>query len=177
MNLERYFPNHTTDQAVAAMKHYAVSQYTDPKIQKLAQDITIGINPNDQVSQMLAILHWIMVELKYVSDEEESNRLFGTNGDLEMVKSPKAVLESGRYDCDCGSTLIAALLMSLGIRARFVTVGFASYEETGPDGFEHVYAQGWDEKSRQWIIVDPVSYPNEQQMSLDTKQVKFYDIA
>lgn len=124
---------------------------------------------------MIAILNWVLVNLEYVMDEKEANRIFGTVGDLEMVKSPRAVLESGRYDCDCGATLIASLLLSLGIPARFVAVGFDPYEETGPDGYDHVYVQGLNEYG-QWVIVDPVAHPNESKMVLDIKQVKIYDV-
>lgn len=175
MNLELYKPEHNTDDSLRAMREYARSQYTTRIIQDLASNIVCGINPNDKTSQMLAILHWILTNLEYVKDEQESNRLFGTVGDLELIKSPKAVLESRRYDCDCIATLIAALLLAIGIKARFVAVGFEPYEVTGPDGYDHVYCQGMNE-SGQWVIIDPVAYPNEQRMTLDTKQVKIYDV-
>lgn len=176
MNIEGYLAEHTTDDAVGAMIHYACREYTIPRVRNLAEDIVCEINPNDQKSQMMAILHWTMKNLKYVTDENEASRLFGTTGDLEMVKSPVAVLDSGRYDCDCIATLISALLMSLGIKVRFVVVGFDPVEVTGPEGYEHVYAIGLDEQSGKWLIIDPVSSPNENQMVLDTKQSKFYDL-
>lgn len=176
MRIEGYLAEHTTDDALRAMSHYARREYLHPKVKGLAEEVTDGINPNDQRSQMMAVLHWVSKNLKYVTDEREAARLFGTTGDLEMVKSPTAVLDSGRYDCDCVSTLIAAMLMSLGIRARFVVVGFTEVELTGPDGFEHVYAQGYDERSGKWLILDPVSHPSERQMLLDTRQARIYDI-
>ena len=176
MRIEGYLSEHTTDDALQAMAHYAKREYTHPKIKGLAHDLVIGINPNDQRSQMIAILNWVKKNLKYVTDEHEAQRLFGTSGDLEMIKSPTAVLRSGRYDCDCVSTLIAAMMLSLGIKVRFVVVGFHEVELTGPDGFEHVYVQGFDEQSSKWLIIDPVSHPSERQMILDTRQSKIYDI-
>lgn len=176
MKIEGYMPEHTTDDAVAVVIHYAKKDYTNPRIQHLASAITNGIHPADQRSQMIAILNWVKANLKYVFDEDEAARLFGTSGDIEMVKSPIAVLDSGRYDCDCISTLISALLMALGIRPRLVVVGFHAAELTGPDGFEHIYVQGWDENEKKWFIIDPVSHPSEKQMVLDTKQSKFYDL-
>jgi len=176
LKIEGYLAEHTTDDAVAAMIHYVIREYTIPRVRNLAEDIVHGINPNDQKSQMMAILHWTMKNLKYVTDEKEAARLFGTSGDLEMVKSPTGVLDSGRYDCDCVATLIGALLMSLGVKVRFVVVGFDPVEVTGPEGYEHVYAIGLEEQSGKWLIIDPVSSPNENQMVLDTKQSKFYDL-
>ena len=175
MNLELYRPEHNTDDALRAMRWYARSQYTTPIIQDLAQEISGDIHPGDKTSQMLAVLHWVKANLEYVKDEQEANRLFGTVGDLEMIKSPRAVLESGRYDCDCGATLIASLFLAMGIRTRFVAVGFDPWEVTGPDGYDHVYCQGMNEAG-QWVIVDPVAHPNEQRMVLDIKQVKIYDV-
>jgi hypothetical protein len=154
---------------------YAREQYTSPLIQNLAYEIAGNINPKDKTSQMVAILNWILANLEYVKDEQEANRIFGTIGDLEMIKSPKAVLESGKYDCDCGATLIASILLALGIRSRFVAVGFDPYEVTGPDGYDHVFVQGLNENN-QWVIIDPVAYPNENRMVLDIKQAKIYDV-
>jgi transglutaminase-like putative cysteine protease len=177
LKIEGYLPTHTTDDALQAMIYYTRREYLHPQVQELAQDIVAGIHPSDQTSQMIAIIHWIKNNIKYVKDEVEAARLFGTSGDLEMVKSPSAVLRSGRYDCDCIATLIAAMLISIGIKARFIVVGFAPQEVTGPDGFEHVYAQGYDEATGTWMILDPVSHPMERQMILDTKQARIYDLS
>lgn len=175
VNLELYKPEHNTDDALRAMRWYARSQYTTHLIQNLAQEISGEINPMNKTSQMLAVLHWVMLNLEYVRDEHEANRLFGTVGDLEMIKSPKAVLETGRYDCDCGSTLISSLFLAMGIKTRFVAVGFEPYEVTGPDGYDHVFCEGMNEYG-EWVIIDPVSHPNEEKMVLDIKQVKKYDV-
>ena len=176
MKIEGYIEDHTTDDTLRAMIGYARTGKLDPKIMDLAERITAGIPPEDHRSQMIAVLNWIQANMTFVEDSQEAARLFGTTGDVEMVKGPTSVLETRRYDCDCIATFIAALIMSLGIPARFVVVGFSPYEMTGPEGLEHVYAQGHDNATGKWMVIDPVAWPNERQMVLDTRQVKIYSI-
>lgn len=176
MNLDRYLPEHTTDDAIAAMSQYAVKEHTEAHVQDLAQELTAEIHPDDKVSQMAAIMNWIRVNLTYVLDEKEGARLFGTKGDLELVKSPIAVLESKRYDCDCIATFIASLCLALGIQVQFVTVGFTPEHITGPDGFDHVYAEGFDPVTGSWLVLDPVAHPNEAQMTMDTAQKRTWNV-
>jgi len=177
MKLERYLPEHTTDDTIVVMRYYALKDRSDPIIQDLAHQITSDIHPSDKKSQMMAIMNWILVNMIYIHDEDEGRRLFGTDGDVELVKSPTATLESGRYDCDCIATFIASLMLALGIKPKFIVVGFSPDYMTGPDGYEHVYVTGFDDNSGRWIIIDPVSNPDEKQMILDTKQHKVYDIS
>jgi len=179
--LEGYWPNHTTKDSVNIMIHYAKQDSSNQRIRNLSDRIVSGIHPLDKKSQMMAILNWILANLEYVYDENEAKRLFGTTGDIELVKSPIGVLDSKRYDCDCIATLIVSMFIYLGIQSRIITVGFSPVEVTGPDneqtsGMEHVYVVGYDEQSKKWIIVDPVSHPNEKQMILDIKQYQVYDI-
>lgn len=176
VRIEGYIEDHDTDDTLQAMIDYAQSGRLDPKIMDLAEMITAEIHPEDHRSQMIAILNWINANMTFVEDDQEAARLFGTTGDVELVKGPSSVLETRRYDCDCIATFIAALIMSLGIPARFVVVGFSSFEMTGPEGLEHVYAQGYDNATGSWLIIDPVAWPNERQMTLDTCQAKTYDI-
>lgn len=174
--LEKYYPEHNTDDTIRAMIHYATKYYVDKRIQSLAEYLISEIHPSDKTSQMIAILNWIKSNMIYVNDGDEANRMFGTKGDLEMVKSPISTLETKRYDCDCIATFIASLLMALGIKVRLITVAFSPEELTGPDGFEHVYAVGYDDSKGKWIIIDPVSNPNERSMIKDTMQHRVYDV-
>lgn len=191
--LEGYWPNHSTQDSINIMKHYARQDSSNQRIRDLADRIVSGIHPSDKKSQMMAVLNWILSNLEYVFDEHEGKRLFNVKEDVELVKSPIAVLDSKRYDCDCIATFIVSIFLYLGIPARFVTVGFSPVEVTGPDneqtsGMEHVYAVGYDNgvscggnhggnHGGKWIVVDPVSHPNEKQMILDTKQYQVYDIS
>jgi transglutaminase-like putative cysteine protease len=176
MRLEGYQPDHTTEQAVMAMMKYAREQYTHPEVQKAVAEVTNGINPRDRRSLMIATMNWILSKMKYVFDQDESRRLFGTTMDVELVKSPTAVLESKRYDCDCISTLITAIFLALGIPTRIVTVSFHPIEQIGPDGFEHVFVQGFDDVTNSWFVIDPVSHPNETNMIAQVTFSRIYDV-
>lgn len=175
MEIERILPQHTNDDTVKAIIEYGKRFSSDPALVTMANEICGNLNTD--TSKMIAIVNWIKKHLVYVEDTDEAKRLAGYHGEAEVVKSPLAVLESGKYDCDCISTLILSLLMILGIRTRIALVGFHTPEQTGPDGYEHVYVQGLDNATQEWIIVDPVSHPNESKMLLDTKQVQLYDIS
>jgi len=184
MELVGYLPagSYTTDDTLQVMSSFATKDSTSSEVANLAHSITAYINPNDHKSMMIACRNWILANLAYVPDAAEAKRLFGMtedqmeHGELEAVKSPIAVLESRRYDCDCAATLIAAMLISLGIPVRFMAVGFAPESLSGPDGFSHVFAQGFD--GSEWITLDPVSHPHEKRMlEKDAKQVKIFDIS
>lgn len=182
--LEGYLPagSYSTHDTLAIMAQYAVGDSVNPKIQNLADKITKGIHPADQLSQMLAVRNWILANLLYVTDASEAKRLFRIpdsemeHGELEAVKSPEATLKTKRYDCDCGASLIASVLLALGIPVRFMAVSFHPEQVTGPDGFSHVFAQGFDGSTGQWVILDPVSYPNEKQMLREIKQTTVFSV-
>ena len=176
MKLEGYQANHTTEEAVTAMIRYARQQYMDPQVQKAVNEVTKGIHPSDRRSLMIATMNWILAKMKYVFDQDESRRLFGTTTDVELVKSPTAVLESKRYDCDCISTLISAIFLALGIPTKIVTVSFHDMQQVGPDGYEHVFVQGFDDVTNSWFVIDPVSHPNESNMISQVKFSRIYDV-
>lgn len=176
MKLEGYQADHTTEEAVTAMIKYARQQYLTPEVRDAVNEVTKGIHPGDRRSLMIATVNWVLSKMKYVFDQDESRRLFGTTGDVELVKSPRAVLESKRYDCDCISTLIAAIFLAIGIPTRIVTVSFHTLEQVGPDGYEHVFVQGFDDVTNSWFVIDPVSHPNETNMIGQVKFSRVYDV-
>jgi len=179
MKIEGYIPNRSTyAQVIEVMTRYARKDSTSDKIVDLANRISSLVHPSDNKSKMIATLNWIKTNLSYTYDHLEAMRLFGMDPeDIELVKSPLAVLESGRYDCDCIATFIASIFLYLGVQVRFVIVGFDdSAPETEYEGYSHVYAQGFDESSGTWVVVDPVSHPDEKCMILDTKRVRVYPL-
>lgn len=175
-----YLPkgSYTTQDVLAIMANFARNEHNDPRIQNIVFRVTRDVV--DDRSRMLAIRNWILSNLIYVKDPPEAKRLFNVgqehyeHGELEMIKTPTATLETKRYDCDCVATLIAAMLMSIGIQSRFLAVKF--HDRKDDDEFSHVFAQGYDSQSGSWVTIDPVSYPHEKQMLLDTKLAKSYDV-
>jgi len=72
----------------------------------------------------------------------------------ETVQTPLVTLQVRAGDCDDHATLIAALLRSIGIPARFKTI---STDPLNPDTFTHVYALAGlrrGNKIVQWLPLD-----------------------
>ena len=174
VNREGWTDQQATDAAVKVMIDYAKKDVggVTPLVRSFTDDL------HDNKSKMLAIRNWVLQNLKYVKDEVEAKRLYGVEHPegVELVKSPLAVLESGIYDCDCGATLIASMLLAIDINARFIVIGFYDEQFAGSGAFEHVLAQGLLD-SGEWFTIDPVSYPDERRMLEDTRQYKVYEIS
>lgn len=64
---------------------------------------------------------------------------------VETLQDPPITLASKLGDCDDQTTLLAAMLESIGIPTRFVVAGYS-----GPH-FEHVYLQAW---LGEWVNMD-----------------------
>jgi transglutaminase-like putative cysteine protease len=90
-----------------------------------------------------------MDEIAAVLDWTKSHIEFrGENG--ETLQSPEATLEAGAGDCDCQSTLQAAMLGWLGYQTRFRTVALLD----APRELSHVYVEVRDKRTKQWVPID-----------------------
>lgn len=90
------------------------------------------------MDEITSVLDWVKGHIEFR----------GENG--ETLQSPEATLELGAGDCDCQSTLIAAMLQWLGYQTRFRTVALLD----APQEFSHVYVEVRDKRSGQWIPLD-----------------------
>jgi transglutaminase-like putative cysteine protease len=92
---------------------------------------------NDKLSEATAIFEWIRDNVKYVKDPVG----------VEMITTPQKLIETGAGDCDCLSMLLAAMVESIGIPARFVAI------QTKPEmGYNHVYPEAKIDGN--WIAFD-----------------------
>lgn len=76
-------------------------------------------------AEIEALHNFVRDQIRYVRDPEG----------YELVQTPEKTLENGQGDCDDKSTLLAALLKSIGHPARFIAVGFEG------NGLSHVLVQ------------------------------------
>lgn len=90
------------------------------------------------MDEMSAVLDWVKSNIEFR----------GENG--ETLQSPEATLQAGAGDCDCQSTLAAAMLGWLGYQTRFKTVAL----KDSPDELSHVYVEARDKRSGQWVPLD-----------------------
>jgi len=107
-----------------------------PSVRALATQITRNLASRDYLGEITAIFNWVKQHIRF-SDEFK-----GT------LQSPYVTLQLATGDCDDHSTLLAALLLTLGYEVRFKTVGV-----DGPD-FSHVYIEVKLKRQDKWIPLD-----------------------
>jgi Transglutaminase-like superfamily len=132
-----------TDQTVALMQQYSMGQWgsRSPKIRALALNIvtTAGVQEKDYIGEMVAIHEYVRDQIRYTRD---------VNGQETLLPPEELAFNSQAGDCDDKSMLEAALLGSIGIPSRFVTIGIT------PDRMSHVYLQA--KPQDQWVPLDPI---------------------
>lgn len=112
----------TTLQIMSAL----VNQFkTHPRIRGLALSLTEQLAPKDFAGEVNAIFEYVRDQIRYIHDVRGA----------ETVQTPTVTLDAGQGDCDDKSTLLAALLESIGQPTRFKAIGQAAGE------FQHVYVQ------------------------------------
>jgi transglutaminase-like putative cysteine protease len=99
--------------------------------------LVAGLAPKDWIGELRALFNFVRDRIRYVKDVRG----------LETLQTPPATLEVGQGDCDDKSTLLAALLESIGHPTRFVAVGFVQ-----PGRYSHVYVES--RAGSRWIALD-----------------------
>lgn len=117
-----------TNQTISEMSKIAMGKYgaASPKIRNLTIDVVraAGVPEKDKLGEMLAVHNWVMNHLRYVNDP------YGT----EFITYPETLaFERQDGDCDDHVILESAMLGSIGIPTRYITVGFNGKP------FSHVY--------------------------------------
>jgi len=132
-----------TKQTLNIMSSIVKSYKRAPAVRELALKLTAGI-PNHHYSAEAAELHaWVQSNIRYVKDVRG----------VETIQTPIQTLRLKAGDCDDMSTMLAALLESIGHPTRFVAVGFKSR------GFSHVLTQTKVGKIWVWLeCTKPLAY-------------------
>lgn len=110
-----------------AMRQYARDAVRDPRqrVRRLALDLVASLPPRSWQMEVAALHEFVRDSIRYVKDP----------AGVELVATPDRTLETRAGDCDDKSTLLAALLESIGHPARFKAIGLNG----GP--FSHVYVE------------------------------------
>lgn len=116
------------------MRTFVRDAVRDPHqvIRDKAASLVADLPPRQWMAQIRRLHEFVRDEIRYLRDPVG----------VELVQTPVALLSSRQGDCDDKSTLLAALLESIGHPAQFVAVGF------GGEGFSHVLVEtrmhgGW----------------------------------
>lgn len=122
---------------LAAMRALVDQYKTDVQIRQIATQIIFLTPEKDEFSEACALFEFVRDNIRYVKD---------VHG-VETLATPVITLATKIGDCDDQTTLLAALLESVGYPTRFV---IAAYHY--PDEFEHVYMQAC--VAGEWLAMD-----------------------
>lgn len=105
-------------------------------IRQLAASLVSGAQQKDYQGEARIIHTFVRDRIRYVRDIRG----------IETIQTPDKTLEFGYGDCDDKSTLVAAMLESIGHPTRFVAMGLRDGQ------FSHVYVE--TKMGTKWIGVE-----------------------
>ncbi len=132
-----------TDATVAKMSEMATGKWgsRSPKIRALAINVVraAGAPEKNYTAEMVAIHNYVRDNIRYTKD---------VNGQETLCYPEDTAFNTRAGDCDDKSLLEAALLGSIGIASRFVTIGLTPFK------YDHVYLHA--RPKDKWIALDPI---------------------
>ena len=117
-----------------------------PEVRLTATNIVAGIGGQDGTEQAHAIRNWLETRTEFLRDPDSVEMLHGPAWQVKQVQ------RNGRVyvDCDDVAMLAAALGKAVGLRARFVVVGF----DSPASPFRHVWTELSPRTSSAWVDMD-----------------------
>lgn len=120
-------------QTIDLMRKLVDDAVKDPFVNRSAIEMVRGAGDTfSREAKAQAIYNYLAGRWTYVEDP------VGPFGPKETLRPPRALLEMIAGDCDDATLLIASLLGTIGIRARFITV---AADASAPDEFSHIYPE------------------------------------
>ena len=124
-------------QTIAKMRQLVQQSRVNAAIRQAATNAIFLTPEKDQFSEVEAVFNYVRDHIRYTRDVL----------DVETLSTPEITLATRLGDCDDQSTLLAALLESVGYQTRFVIEGYQA-----PGHFDHVYLQCL--VNGEWIAMD-----------------------
>ncbi len=129
------------------MRRLAIDGKKSLPVRMTALELVRRKKQKDGASEVRALHSFVRDKIRYVKDIKG----------VETLHTPEKMLEIRQGDCDDKSTLLAAMLESIGHPARFVAVGF--------DGGPHSHVLVETKLGKKWIPLEttepwpPGKYP------------------
>lgn len=122
-----------TQATLQLMRRLVVQYKRSSSIREAALSLLQGVRPKDWRGEINAIFTFVRDHIRYTKD------IHG----METLQTPPVTMDLSAGDCDDKSTLLAAMLESVGHPTRFVAVGYRA-----PGSYSHVYVEtrlgsGW----------------------------------
>lgn len=109
----------------------------DPMIRDTALSLVAGLRPRDWTGEARRLYEYVRDNIRYTRDVSR----------VETLQTPPVTMDVEAGDCDDKSTLLAALLESVGHPTRFVATGYRE-----PQSYSHVYVETL--LGTKWIPLD-----------------------
>lgn len=131
-------PDSAGTHATLKLMSRLVKQYKrDPMIRDMAVSLVSGIRQRDWTGEVRAIYEYVRDNIRYTRD---------VSG-VETLQTPPVTMDLEAGDCDDKSTLLAALLESVGHPTRLVATGYRT-----PQSYSHVYVESLI--GTKWVPLD-----------------------
>jgi hypothetical protein len=131
---------------LSTMRGMVYREFMNPLVRLTAADIVSGLNGQDGAEQARAIRDYLEIHTEFLRDPDGVEMLHGPVWQVQQIRARGVV----QVDCDDVAMLGAALGKAVGLRARFVVVGFDSPKAP----YRHVWAELSPRSRPQWIDMD-----------------------
>jgi len=128
------------------MRAMVYREFMNPLVRLTASAIVGGINGQDGAEQANAIREYLENTTEFLRDPDGVEMLHGPVWQVQQIRQNGIV----RVDCDDVAMLAAALGKSVGLRARFVVVGFGNAKSP----YRHVWAELSPRNFPAWVDMD-----------------------
>lgn len=99
-----------------------------------------GVPAKDRLGEVVSLFDWVQRNVRYTRDIFQ----------VELLHTPRRILELRAGDCDDMAILLGAMLLSTGHPVRLVLAGF---RPSKPHLYSHVYLEAL--VGRRWLPLDP----------------------
>jgi transglutaminase-like putative cysteine protease len=152
MELQLYRANNIPiDTRVGLIQKRVWEGVNDPRIRKLALELTRACGRNDGQCETQRVYEAVKRKVRYTGDVAPVKHPDGTVEPIDYFQSPWRTWEFGGGDCDDHSGLIAALLSSIGVPVRLRVTAPTKISDWG-----HIYPVAGlpKETPKKWFAVD-----------------------
>lgn len=127
-------------QTVAKMKQLVLGPegVYNAQVRAAAVEAARGAPAKNDAAERSAVFQWVKQKIDFRGEYAET------------LQSPLVTLQLRAGDCDDHSTLLAALLGSLGHKVRFNTIATSRTDKE----FSHVFVEDLDRQTGQWVPLD-----------------------
>jgi len=146
---------------------------TNPKqlyyARKLAEIALRNVPDYVHDEELAGILDWVKKHFRYTRD------IKGTELVKTVEKMYNEILTHKKFigDCDDVSTLIAAMLISIGYPVRLVII---STSNNVKDTYNHIFVQGYNKTKKVWRNLDGTLFKKGFNAIVPYKKIKFFSV-